>query len=145
MRVGKNYREMLNSRIKIRVVTIDGDKITGKHETSNLPVTAICTRDDIEIHVGQVIEVEYMNTQHIHGYVVKNSLMKLTSAKVLMTQHIIEGDRMYVSLVMESTDGNRIHSLIPDSMNAFRQATLLIPGDKVTINTNNGNLVEILL
>lgn len=145
MRVGSRYKETLNSRIKIRVSTIDGERITGKHETSNYPVTALCTRDDYEIHVGQVIEVEYVNTQHLQGYIVKNPLISTTSATVLYIQHIIADDMMYVSLIIRTQSGNRVHSLIPNTMKAFQQASLLIPNDDIMIKTNNGNLFEIIL
>lgn len=145
MRVGARYRETVNSRIKIRVTTIDGEKITGKHETSNYPVTALCTRDDFEIHTGQVIEVEYVNNQHLQGYIVKNPLISTTSAVVLYIQHIIADGMMYVSLVIRTQSGDRVHSLIPDSMQSFKQASLLIPNDHIMIKTNNGNLFEIIL
>lgn len=145
MRVSKSYRETLNSRIKIRVSTIDGDKITGKHEVSNYPITAICTRSDIEIHVGQVIEVEYINNQHIQGYTVRSSLMERTSATVLYVQHIIADSMIYVSLILQTKDGKRMHSLIPNTMKAFKQASLLIPNDNILVKTNNGNLFEIIL
>lgn len=145
MRVGQRYKEAMTSRIKIRVSTIDGDKITGKHETNNCPINAICTREDFEIHVGQVIEVEYVNTQHIKGYIVKDNLMSTTNATVLYIQHIIADNMMYVSMIIRTQSGKRVQSLIPNTMKAFQQASVLIPHDDIMIKTNNGNLFEIIL
>lgn len=145
MKVGKSYRETVNSRIRIRVTTIDGNQITGKHETNKIPISAICTKPDLEIHVGQLIEVEYVANQHMNGYVVRSSLMNLVAAQVIYVQHIFSNEMLYISLIVKTKTGAREHALIPSTMRAFTQASLLIPGDNIMIKVNNGDLFEITL
>lgn len=132
-------------RIKVQILAID--KSTGvidcKHIASGYKVKAYI-RPDMKFEVGQVVLLEYKKTPTMSGYIVADSLMIETTAKVLDAQRIIEKDVMYTSIILESIDTHkRMHSVIQSSNNLFWDTSIIITGDTVKIRINNGNMFSI--
>ena len=140
-----NMTNIKSSRIKVQITDIDelNHEIKCNHIASKLGITAY-NPDNLSIEVNQVVMVEYRKTNNGGRYVIVDNLIEEMIANVLEVQHIIDGDKMYVSLIFENPEtGERMHSLIQSTMELFKQSVIITSHDKVRLKLNDDSLFSI--
>lgn len=132
-------------RIKVQVkeVQYELNFVDCMQLVSGIKVRAVLPKG-VKVVTGQIVYVEYKKDENNSFYVVTDTLLERVEAVVLKAHHLISDGVMYTSIIMKNKKtGKRMHSVIPNSARLFDQTNILITGDNVIIEMNNGDIFNI--